>query len=606
MSTPFFKAVTLLALAACSALAHAQTDDAPTRVGRISLAQGQVTVGGEPGEESSPALVNWPITSRNQVTTARDSRTEIRIGSTAIRLDEDSAIDVTELDDDNLRLHLHYGSASVRLLNPEVARNFEISTPQGVVRMQETGRLRIDAGRRADTTVVNVFDGVALLDGGGSRLTVRAGKRAEMGMDDVRTGLAVRDGFDDWALLRDQRDDRSASARYVSNEMTGYEELDQYGTWRNDNEYGPLWAPRAIARGWAPYRDGRWTFVHPWGWTWVDNAPWGYAPSHYGRWLMVNQRWCWAPGRNIGRAVWAPALVGWIGGSGWSLTFGSGGNRHNAPAQGWYPLSPRDHFVPSYRLRHDHLRHLNRHAGSDRRIDHRGRDGLTVVPHDHFKRRGTIVVPSAPRPTISSVNLVNAPVTVPQAPPGFRDRNRDGRPDGRGDRDRDRPATVITLPSQPQPHSPGRRDDDRRARPAPVIQAPAPAIVYQPVAPAPVADIGRPQRDDRPGRGDRDRGEREPRQRPEPVVQQYHPQAPVSRPAAQPVQVQQAPAGRPMPMPQLERTAPPPPREHVQQAPAARPQPAPPAQAAPPAAPRSNEDSREERKRDREDAKDRR
>ena len=164
MSTSFFKAVTLLALAACCALANAQTDDAPTRVGRISLAQGQVTVGGEPGEESSPALVNWPITSRNQVTTARDARTEIRIGSTAIRLDEDSALDVTELDDENLRLHLHYGSVSVRLLNPELVRNFEISTPQGVVRMQETGRLRIDAGRRADTTVLNVFDGVALLE----------------------------------------------------------------------------------------------------------------------------------------------------------------------------------------------------------------------------------------------------------------------------------------------------------------------------------------------------------------------------------------------------------------------------------------------------------
>ena len=156
-------------------------------------------------------------------------------------------------------------------------------------------------------------------------------------------------------------------------------------------------------------------------------------------------------------------------------------------------------------------------------------------------------------------------VALSDAPPGWRDQNRDGRPDGRGERDR--PATVITLPSQPvQPYQPGRRDDyrrdddrrnddrrndDRRARPAPVIQAPAPVIMQQPAAPAPVAEVGRPPREDR-----FIRREREPRQRaPEPVAQPFPPQAPISRPAPQPVQVQQAPAARPMP--QLERTAPP-------------------------------------------------
>jgi hypothetical protein len=25
--------------------------------------------------------------------------------------------------------------------------------------------------------------------------------------------------------------------------------------------------------------------MSPWGWTWVDNAPWGFAPFHYGRWV---------------------------------------------------------------------------------------------------------------------------------------------------------------------------------------------------------------------------------------------------------------------------------------------------------------------------------
>lgn len=287
MSTRFLKTAALVVLTAFSAFALAE--ETPTRVGRISLSQGQVSISGEEGDEAEAALVNWPVTSRNQLTTGPGSRTEIRIGSTAVRLDADSALDVTELEDDSLRLHLHYGSANITVRNPEVLRGFDLSTPQGNVRMQETGRMRVDAGRREGTTSVSVFDGVAMLDGGGSRLIVRAGKRVEITQDDVRTGLAMRDGFDEWAMLRDLRDERSESVRYVTSEMTGYEDLDQHGSWREDREYGPIWAPRAVPLGWAPYRDGRWTYLHPWGWTWVDNAPWGYAPFHYGRWVMVGQ-----------------------------------------------------------------------------------------------------------------------------------------------------------------------------------------------------------------------------------------------------------------------------------------------------------------------------
>jgi len=36
---------------------------------------------------------------------------------------------------------------------------------------------------------------------------------------------------------------------------------------------------------WAPYRYGRWEYIAPWGYTWVDEEPWGFAPFHYGRWV---------------------------------------------------------------------------------------------------------------------------------------------------------------------------------------------------------------------------------------------------------------------------------------------------------------------------------
>jgi hypothetical protein len=510
MSQFFAKSALVLALSAAAVIASAQ--DAPGRVGRVALAQGQVMINTPDGEQAAGSLVNWPVTARTQITTERDARTEFSVGSTAIRLDADSSMEVLELDDDRTVLRLHYGSASVRLRTVEAAKGFELSTPQGRVRMDGPGRIRVDAERAPDTLVVNVFEGTATVDGMGSQLLVKSGRRAEVHLDDVRTTLAVRDGFDDWAALRDQAADRAIS-RYVPQEMTGYEELSVHGSWSNNVEYGPIWLPRRVPVDWAPYRDGRWAWIAPFGWTWVDNAPWGYAPFHYGRWVMVGSRWCWAPGRHVARPVWAPALVGWVGGNGWNVTFNLNGGRRHGPGLGWYPLSPFDNFVPHYRMRHDHNAYFRPHlprGGRERdrdrdRDDHRRR-GLTVVPHDHFGGRGTVMVTNAPRAVVPTVALTTATAVVPPRPqfdgrrPDWRQRddnrprdqrdNRDGRDfrDGRNGRGTQ---TSVNVAPTPAPTA---------APAAPMVQAPVQ------VQPAPVAAVPPQQPDRRPDRRDwRDR-----------------------------------------------------------------------------------------------------
>jgi hypothetical protein len=411
------KTLTLLTVATLSTLAAAQ-DDVPGRVGRIALTQGQVSIGndGGAGDGMTSAQVNWPVTSGAIISTARGARTELRIGSTSIRLDGDSSLEVTQLDDANMRLRLHYGSASVRVPNPDVLAGFELETPQAHVRLQQPGRVRVDAERVRDTSGVEVFEGVALVGGGGSELTLRAGKAVEVTDDDVRTMLAQRDAFDDWALSRDRAGDNAASARYVGTDMTGYEDLDRYGNWRTDSEYGPLWTP-AVPNTWVPYSDGSWTWLDPWGWTWVDNSPWGYTPFHYGRWVFVNHRWSWAPGRHHEHPVWAPALVGWVGGAGWDITLRDHSRR---PASGWYPLTPHDRFVPSYRASENHLRWVNKDVRPDPR---RPRDwrpqGLTVVPQDRFAHPGRVDVAHAPRVAAPALarNGAAGPSAAPSAPP---------------------------------------------------------------------------------------------------------------------------------------------------------------------------------------------
>ncbi len=170
------------------------------------------------------------------------------------------------------------------------------------------------------------------------------------------------DDFDDWCFARDERYDNSLSRRYVSDEVIGAADLDEYGAWDDMPSYGSVWFPARVASGWAPYRSGHWAWIDPWGWTWVDNAPWGFAPFHYGRWVYVGNRWGWLPGPVAMRPVYAPALVVFVGGSNWQSGYARGG----APV-GWCPLGPRDVYVPPYRVSRGYYTHVN--ASNTRMID---------------------------------------------------------------------------------------------------------------------------------------------------------------------------------------------------------------------------------------------
>ncbi len=446
------KIVQFLMLAALVAVTSVAMADPPARVGRVTLTEGRVTMLVN-GEEESGNLMNWPVTSENHLTTAPGGRAEFRVGSTAIRLDGDTDLEVQELDDDRLVLRLNYGTAAVRVRDPAMLNEFEFLTPQARITLTEPGSFRVDTERAPDTTVVNVFAGNARVEGAGTMLTARSGKRVEVRGDDIFTALARRDDFDNWVSNRDRRDDGLVASRYVPADMTGYEDLDNYGNWVEDREYGTVWFPRAVPIGWAPYRDGRWVWISPWGWTWVDNSPWGYAPFHYGRWVVVSGRWCWTPGRVIGRAVWSPALVGWVGGNNWSVSFGSG---HSGPAVGWYPLSPRDRYVPAYRVSSDFERRLMWNHRTNERWheryrdrDHDGRrDGVTALPSDQWGRGRHISVTSGARITpqdVRNVPVMTAPpvlasslqrVQRQEPPPSREDRfNRDR--DDRFNRDRE-------------------------------------------------------------------------------------------------------------------------------------------------------------------------
>jgi hypothetical protein len=176
------------------------------------------------------------------------------------------------------------------------------------------------------------------------------------GLRDVQAVFASRvDEFDRWAAERDRAFALSASARYVSPDVIGYQDLDAYGTWGLDATYGNVWFPSQVVVGWVPYRDGHWVWVDPWGWTWVDDAPWGFAVTHYGRWAHLRGRWGWVPGPVRSRAYYAPALVVFVGGANFQITISSG----LVGGVAWFPLAPREVYLPSYPVSRDYFSNVN-------------------------------------------------------------------------------------------------------------------------------------------------------------------------------------------------------------------------------------------------------
>lgn len=365
------RCIFLSLLAACLAfpsLAIAETDP-PGRVARLALADGAVHLLDHDTGEWSGAHVNWPVTTGDVLHTGADGRAELRIGSGAIRLDSGTEIELRQLDDEQIRIWLEYGSVALRVRSHDPVDWITVDTRDGRVLATEPGQYRIDHGDGG--TSLSVHRGELGFFAEDSQTTVSDGQRIEVRYVQqtvYRSTAIVRDDFSDWYLARDSRDDALGQPRYVSAEMTGAEELERHGSWSHYADFGPVWTPHRVTSGWVPYRYGRWVWVQPWGWTWLDDAPWGFAPFHYGRWAMVRGRWAWIPGAYEARPLYAPALVAWVGSPGWRIAFPFG----SAPAIGWFPLAPREAYTPYYRVSRAHVHRLNGdHVGNVAHVDHR-------------------------------------------------------------------------------------------------------------------------------------------------------------------------------------------------------------------------------------------
>ena len=334
-------------------VALADEPDPPGRVARLSYLQGSVSLQPAGVQDWVGAEINRPLTTDDKVwSDAPGSRAELDLGGAVIRLGSGTGFSFLNLDDNLAQMQVTTGTVVVHVREMLENQTYEIDTPNIAVLLDEPGQYRVDVNESGDTTVVRVSDGHAEASNGGDSMPIANQQMVTYTGTDTQVSatastLGAPDGFDDWSFERDREYDQAASRQYVADNLVGTEDLDDNGEWQNTPDYGYVWVPTAVATGWAPYSLGHWAWVSPWGWTWIDAAPWGFAPFHYGRWARWHDSWCWVPGPRQVRPVYSPAMVGWVGG-------GAGGL-----AVGWFPLGPREVFVPGYRVSDRYVRAVN-------------------------------------------------------------------------------------------------------------------------------------------------------------------------------------------------------------------------------------------------------
>ena len=509
-------------------------DDPPGRVGSLDYLSGEVAYALR-GGAGDPTVSSWlhadfnqPVSEDMSVQTGRLARARVRIGPNAIELASETVLDVLNLTDQLFEASLRQGRIYLRVRNLQEGERVEIEIPTGSFWLLKPGAYDIDAGAEDRPARIAVFDGAARFVNVNADLSVEPAQEAlvsgpypatvtvgplppgsmpatpgpEPNPDRPEDSAATTqsDEFLVWAMASEFNPEQPQSAQYVSGEMTGHERLDAYGRWETHRQYGPIWFPTAVPADWAPYRFGHWKSIAPWGWTWIDDQPWGFAPFHYGRWVRVGERWAWAPGARVKRPVYAPALVAFL-----ETADPPAAPRVAEPAVGWFPLAPGEAYIPWYAAGPAYVERVNLifpvqyrdNPGSERRepaaqaglAEFANRRFATVVQRDAFAygrpvmreivrvpedrlmhaaiaREAPRIVPAMARPMAASFGMrsethglspamaapgaprATSPAGLQQAPSGQRSLR--GEPQGR--------AATTTSPqrvSPDHPNSPG-------------------------------------------------------------------------------------------------------------------------------------------------------
>jgi hypothetical protein len=304
----------------------------PVRIARVSFLNGDVTWRTDSSSDWSDATVNLPIREGAQISVPNDGRAEVQFDDgSLLRIAAGSVVTLQSLYSDSqgefTELALQSGTATMHLMNQYGV--FQIDTPDGSVKASGPARIRVDD---TEDLKVGVQEGKATVTNSSGENTLHVGDFGELASAGASAKVMDLPEQDAWDQFCDSRDQLVAQSDpdlpSDINLVAG--DLNSYGSWSSDPDYGRVWYPAPTYAGWRPYHDGRWVWVSPFGWTWVGSEPWGWAPYHYGTWVYRRRGWCWVPGPAT--QYWCPAVV----------TF----SEYNGNVA-WVPLCPEEVQFPA-------------------------------------------------------------------------------------------------------------------------------------------------------------------------------------------------------------------------------------------------------------------
>jgi hypothetical protein len=283
-----------------------------TMHGRVSYDAGSNLVKGSDDKEWSHATINTLLLPGDTLWVDEGGTSEVEFsGGNFLRGADGTKVELYSLPPTAL-FRVWNGSMYVQRL-PRSGGDVTLESPAAKVYVEPESVVRVDIVDGGATTV-SVRSGrvtVRAADGNGA-VTVAAGQRvwADPGMlpsEPTPFDMSREDALDSWN--RERMADLVDGARttpkevVIQEEVIGASDLNRYGEWVYvDNR--PFWRPTVVVN-YTPYRHGYWNYVPTIGNCWVDNYPFSYVTSHYGRWNYTSHYgWVWGYD-----PVWSPAWV---------------------------------------------------------------------------------------------------------------------------------------------------------------------------------------------------------------------------------------------------------------------------------------------------------
>ena len=177
--------------------------DPPSRVARLSLMDGEVSLAPAGTEEWADGVLNRPITSGDRVWVGTDGRAELQIGTASVHLDRSTGFEFIELDDDVMQMSLTEGVATIRVRTLGDSEKVQLETPNATVHFLHPGDYTVQVEPDSDRTIVRTRNGEAEVTGASKSFRVRADQEGVFtGLDGLTANigsLPPRTAFESWA-----------------------------------------------------------------------------------------------------------------------------------------------------------------------------------------------------------------------------------------------------------------------------------------------------------------------------------------------------------------------------------------------------------------------